>query len=475
MRMPDDDTRPTGGSAFDRFQSTRTDYEAFKEQTKSADEKAAAEAAVRAMDRVHKVEPVALPKSPNEVPAAFDPKDWTKVPGLVGEFAEWIISTAPYPSRVMSLGTSLATMSVLMGQHVETPSGKGAQLYININAPTGFGKDDCLGAGESGLTAAGAEALVGPPDIFSSSGLIEEIVKRPLPVFCVFWDEFAGAIQRSMSGDNAWGRDLIFNLQKLFTCWQKNFRTPAAAKKASVPIWSPFVTVCGFSQPATFYSVCSQALSSAGFLGRLLNFEQKVKPPMCPENLEKSREVPEKLAGRLQALYQFSQAIEAKLLGNGKVAKMKWGAGAKQVWIDLAKKLGEEPDAQRREIFCRVAQIAERVASVIAFGRFSRVIEREDILLAAAIAMQSAEILYAGVLEYMEEELSLNSLCKRIVEWIRAAGGSMTRRDVLRKARPFIRKHIDAESSIAYLINSDLLREEVKTTGGRSSNVLWVV
>jgi hypothetical protein len=402
------------------------------------------------------------PKMPKVVPAAYDPRDWTKVPGVVGEFAEWIVSVSPYPSRVMSLGTSLATMSVLMGHHVETPSGKGAQLYVNNVAPTGYGKDECLGGGESGLTAAGAEALIGPPDIFSSSGLMEEIVKRPLPVFCAFWDEFAGAIERSMAGDAVWGRDLIFNLQKLFTCWQKNFRTPAAAHKVSVSIWSPFVTVCGFSQPAMFYSVCSHVLAASGFIGRLVTFEQKVRPPFHPENLDKSREVPKELAGRLRCLYEFAQSLYEKLLGNGLVIKMSWGAGAKQVWIDLANKLGEEPDAQRREIFCRVAQIAERIASVIAFGRFSRVVEREDILLAAAIAMQSAEILYAGVLEYREEELSLNSLCKRIVEWLRAAGGSMTQRDVLRRARPFVRKGFDPEDAIKYLIASEeVWREKI--------------
>jgi hypothetical protein len=199
---------------------------------------------------------------------------------------------------------------------------------------------------------------------------------------------------------------------------------------------------------------------------------------MCPENLKRPREVPAGLAGRMQALYESTQSVEAMMaaaLGGTVAIKMTWGVGAEQVWIDLAKKLGEEPDAQRRELFCRVAEITERVASVIAFGRFARVVEREDVLLARAIVLQSAEILFAGVREYAEEELSLNALCKKIVEWLKAAGGVMTRRDLMRKARPLIAKGGDVSAAIAYLIDSGELQVVKDLTRGRPSDVMTLV
>jgi hypothetical protein len=409
---------------------------------------------------------------PATVPAAFDPEDWTKVPGVVGELMEWYDSTTLYPSRAMSLGTALSVLSTLMGQHVETPTGRGAQLFVNIVAPTTFGKDHYRRKGEKTLETADAANLKGPPDIFSSSGLIEELKTRPLPVFCAFWDEFGPAIERSMAGDASWARDLIINLQKLFTCWQENFGTPAAARKVSVAIWSPFVSICGFSPPSGFYGACSMGLSAGGFLNRLLNFEQRIKPPMHHENAEKPREAPDELAGRLRALYLFAQAIEVKMLSGTLVVKMTWGSGAKQVWIDLEKKMSGEPDEQRRELFGRAPEITVRVASVIAFGRFSRAVEVADMLLAEAIVLQSAEILYAGVLEYAEEKLSLNKLCKKIVGWVRAAGGSMTVRDVMRKARPLIAKGGDPEGTIEYLVDSGELRRRKASTGGRPSDVL---
>jgi hypothetical protein len=418
---------------------------------------------------------VAPPQMPPEVPAAYDPEDWTKIPGVVGELTEHSVSRALYPSRSMATGTALATIAALMGRYVETPSGNGTQLYINNIAPTGTGKDRVRKDGPAWLMAAGAEGLVGPSEIFSSSGLIEEIKKRESnAVFCAFWDEFGPAIERSMCGD-AWGRDLLIVLQKLFTCWQENFLTPAAARKPSESIWSPFVVVCGFTPPAVFFKVCSMGLSAGGFLNRLLNFEQIEKPPMCHENLEKPREVPDELAERLRAAYLSAQTLDAKLSAawkGGPLVKMKWGDGAKQLCIDLAAKMNAEPDEQRRELFARVAEITERVASVISFGRFSRVVEVFDVLLARDIVLQSAEILYAGVLEYAEEELSLNSLCKKIVEWLRAAGGSMTQRDVMRKARPLIKRGGEVGAAIEYLKGSEIIEVRSDYTGGRRSPLL---
>src|SRR5262249_27949400 len=82
---------------------------------------------------------------------------------------------------------------------------------------------------------------------------------------------------------------------------------------------------------------------------------------------------------------------------------LSWGPGAKTIWIELASALRAERDELKQNIFARVAEMTVRLASIVAFGRGSLVVEVPDMEWARALAVRSAQDLHEGVLKHMED------------------------------------------------------------------------
>jgi hypothetical protein len=55
---------------------------------------------------------------PRVEPAAFDEKDLTRVPGVVGRLTDWSEAASLYPNRRLALGASLVTFATVIGQRV---------------------------------------------------------------------------------------------------------------------------------------------------------------------------------------------------------------------------------------------------------------------------------------------------------------------------------------------------------------------
>jgi hypothetical protein len=81
-----------------------------------------------------------------------------------------------------------------------------------------------------------------------------------------------------------------------------------------------------------------------------------------------------------------------------KVARIGWGSGAAAIWRKFSDKIDalEESDPWRHEISARAPEQALRLATVVAVGCGSKVIEREDIEWAIEIAGMSAEAASEG-------------------------------------------------------------------------------
>src|SRR6516162_6980048 len=86
-------------------------------------------------------------------------------PGLVGEMADFTISSAMYPSAGFAVGGSIATIGTLIGRRIAGPSGPlgtGTHLYFVLVGPTGSGKEHIRTVSKQLLTAVNAAALIGP-------------------------------------------------------------------------------------------------------------------------------------------------------------------------------------------------------------------------------------------------------------------------------------------------------------------------
>jgi hypothetical protein len=243
--------------------------------------------------------------------------------------------------------------------------------------------------------------------------------------------------------------------------------TPAAKGRPAVEVW-PAITLFTLTTPETYYKVLSQQMVASGYLNRQLNIEGEARPKLVPRPA--SVEVPAGLAGRLKALVgplpQHMQQLQ-QMQGGKPEIKLDWSEKAERVWIELEAELREERDPTKRNLYMRVPEMTVRLGSLVAFGRFDPVGEVEDMLWGRAWALQSAKTLYDGFTKYSEETLSLNELCRKIVEWLGAAeGGWMLRRDINRAARPWIRRGADVEDALKYLEDSGEIKLEVKTSRG---------
>src|SRR5262249_49122658 len=124
----------------------------------------------------------------------------------------------------------------------------------------------------------------------------------------------------------------------------------------------------------------------------------------------------------------------------------------------------------RKELWLRTPEKAVRVATIVAAGRFAKVVSREDIEWARAWVRQSDETLLAGVNEYMEEEkLEFSELCREIIRRIRLAGGAMSKRDLGRSFQNNVRFARDLQSALDHLAETEQLIYQKRDTGGRPS------
>src|SRR6516165_4748610 len=124
-------------------------------------------------------------------------------PGLVGEVADFTVSSAMYPSVGFAVGGSILLIGTLIGRRIAGPSGPlgtGTHLYLVLVGPTGSGKEHIRTVVKLLLTTVNAAELIGPGRFKSGAAIISHLIKKPLSL-CVM-DEF-GAMLARFSHPNA--------------------------------------------------------------------------------------------------------------------------------------------------------------------------------------------------------------------------------------------------------------------------------
>jgi hypothetical protein len=150
--------------------------------------------------------------------------------------------------------------------------------------------------------------------------------------------------------------------------------------------------------------------------------------------------------------------------------KLQWGPGAKEVWDELDS-LALEPDRMKQNMFARVGDMTVRLASIVAFGRGSRTVDKPDMLWARAIAMRSAQDMYEAVLKHMEDPKSHNAMCQAILDMLaESSDGFVRRRDIARKTRKYKTKGGDLNAAFDQLTAEERITFVVRDTGGRPSS-----
>ena len=108
-----------------------------------------------------------------------------------------------------------------------------------------------------------------------------------------------------------------------------------------------------------------------------------------------------------------------------KLPPMPWGTRAAETYFAFSRRLDKliDTDPRRDELSRRGAENAVRLATIVAVGRGSSTVDREDIEWAIKLAERSIEAAAGGIERYMREYLDFPKFCERLLAKITACGG----------------------------------------------------
>jgi hypothetical protein len=375
----------------------------------------------------------ASPSSDPEEACDELPPHLLKVPGLVGDIAEFITSSAMRPQPLLSLGAALCLVGTAAGRKYAGPTNSGTHLYVLALAPTGSGKDHPLSMITSILSESRMSYAVGPAQFMSYSAVIGRLTRAPLAL-CPM-DEF-GSFLAKVNSKKASGHEKAIT-GALRAAWGSSFKTmstPEYAATAARLVHSPALSIFGASTHQEFYAALESGDAENGFLNRFLILSTEHRPDEVDAPPEDAFSIPATITDRLYAIAMEGGCLAAATAHNDRAdppsVKAIWGDGAHAVYKRLRDRLAKRTAAA--EYYVRTAEMAVRLATIVAVGvdRAAPVISRELMEWASGLALWSTNRLVAEADRFMS-----NSDFERLVK--KAGGfiqkeGSVTRSSLSR-------------------------------------------
>jgi hypothetical protein len=207
-----------------------------------------------------------------------------RVPGLIGELAEWINLRSPKPQPILALGASIAAMSAVLGRKVQTRSGLRSNLFVLGVGETGCGKDAARQCIKLLFEQIGAGKMIG--ESFASGPAIEEAITRAPS--CLYLIDEMGALLTQMRGGNAptYIQQIKSVLLKVYSSsasvYHKTLR--AMTKEDEVlTVVQPSLSLYATTVPSNLFGGLSSSDLRDGFLSRFLVFESDDPDPFYRE------------------------------------------------------------------------------------------------------------------------------------------------------------------------------------------------
>lgn len=387
------------------------------------------------------------------------PSHLLHVPGFISTLVEHNLKTAIRPQPVLALGAAIALQAVLCARKVMDERGNRTNLYVIGVAESGAGKDHARKLSRQSLSLAGAEKLEGPDEVASDAGVFTAVHACPSILFQ--FDEF-GRFLRTI-GDPKKAPHL-FNIltvfMKLYSCADTSYKGKSygdATKNKSIN--QPCVSIYGTTTPEHFYGSLTAEAISDGFIARLLVFEGEGKPSRLATRAEATTEE------ILQTVRWWADFRPGGNLGDLNPAPklLETTPEARAVFESLAERVDQQGGSS---LWARCEEKACRLALVYACSQ-----DRENPVINEAAATWACELS-----EYLTKRLAylasqwvgdgyFDSLQKRVVRIIKAAGGRLCQDDLSRRTR-FLKSR-DRRELLENMIENGLIRAEKEETSGR--------
>jgi hypothetical protein len=140
--------------------------------------------------------------------------------------------------------------------------------------------------------------------------------------------------------------------------------------------------------------------------------------------------------------------------------KIQWDSGeAKAAYFAFSKEIDrlEDRDKSRFELGMRATENAERCATIVAAGCFSRTVDVRDIEWGLKWSKVSLDAVDGGVKKYMRQYYEFPKFCERVFEFIQAQGGFVSYRDLGRAFRRNMKYGNELEKATGQLQREGLI------------------
>jgi hypothetical protein len=201
-----------------------------------------------------------------------------KPPGVLGEFVDHYMASAPKPNMVLAIQAALALGSVLAGRIYQTTSANTSNLYFISVANSGVGKEHARTLINNVLAESNNADLMGDDAYTSGQAVISKLLDSPAHITII--DEFGRHMEAQKKADTSLAVEANSKLMEAFGAATGVLRAKTnstlhltQAQKATLQnkvVFNPSLSLLGLTTPKRFYDALSNELVQDGFLGRFL-------------------------------------------------------------------------------------------------------------------------------------------------------------------------------------------------------------
>lgn len=394
------------------------------------------------------------------------PRHLLRVPGLVGEIADWIVDTSPSPLPVLAMGAALALIGTLMGRKWFGPTRSSTVLYVLALAPSGSGKEHQIQAMRRMIRGAAVNNALGGRSFTSGPAIEGQVKRQPLTLNCI--DEIGAFLKRVLSARaSTYEGDIARLIRELWGINDGVWTTTTRASEAGVDITAPHFSIYATGVPEELFEAIGSGDLSNGTMNRFLLLptaktvaagKPALEDPTPPLRLLDAVAIAGLDGDDLQSRWTSTFiAVEPKFIP---FASSEVEAAFYQFKNDIAASLKGAGDFR-----ARTAEMALRLATIRAFGLDQRApsVDANDLAWGVELASWSAAAMEKMCADFMAEN-ETQRLANKVKRAIREFGGRCDRTALIRRLKNTVRARDLTET--LDLLKSGLFVAELKVDAG---------
>lgn len=401
--------------------------------------------------------------------------DAMALPGLIGDTVRWITKYALRKQPELALLNTLAFAGAVFGRRYASPLNTRTNIYSVGIASTGAGKEHSRKLIKELAHACGLDMKIGADDIRSDSGMLRSLMVNSSQIMML--DEFGHFLQ-AISNEKSphYIRSQAKILLKLYSASNSiyNHGEYADVKSDPIIIQAPNLCIYGTSTEETYSKSLKKAAVESGELNRFVVIKSRTDKEY-PDKVMPKYEIDASLQERwADFAAKFGDSLGV-IINSSDVAPapiaIEWGECDELQYAIQCRQVDKtDGNSPVRHLWGRLFENVVKIAMIFAITRNkdNPVFESSDFEIAQMIVESSIEYLTSLASNHMSETPQEESN-HEIVNAIKDAGGSMGRRDIMRKFRKL--KKRDLDDIIGGLIEQEVIEVEKVTEKGRPKTI----